>query len=43
MVMNGNTSLNRSLESDNMEEKYTLEQILNAITQAGQEIVCAIN
>lgn len=26
-----------------MEEKYTLEQILNAITQAGQEIVCAIN
>lgn len=26
-----------------MEEKYTLEQILNAITQAGEEIVCAIH
>lgn len=26
-----------------MEEKYTLEQILDAITQAGEEIVCAIH
>ena len=30
-------------ESERMGEKYTLEQILNAITQAGEEIVCAIH
>lgn len=30
------------LERIKMEEKYTLDQIVNAITQADDELICAI-